>query len=139
MADFVFRKMTTGNVAELYAIDNGAGALEDGDIASVDSSGQLAKVTNGSALEDLVLVRGDAAANLTDVPVIWLDNTVVIEGTMKGTLGNVGDVVAIDVTSGVITVEAKGAGNPAQFVIRKIVDSTAKTVQVTRFTGDKVT
>lgn len=139
MGDFTFRRMTTGNVPELDAITNGTTALEDGDIASIDGDGLLAKVTDGSALEDLVLVLGAADASEANVPVIWLDNTVVIEGTFTGTLGDVGDKVAIRVATNVITVEPVAASQPAQFVIRRIIDATAKTVELTRFTGDKVT
>jgi len=138
MADFEFRKMTTGNVPEIQEFTADT-ALEAGDIAVIDGDGEAEKVADGTAAIDLVLVLADAEADDTGVPCIWLDPTVVIEGTFTGTLGDVGDQCAIKVDTNVITVEPVAASQPAQFVIRDIVDATAQTVLLVRTTEDKVT
>lgn len=131
MGDFTFKRMVRGMFPEISAFTAG-GTLEEGDLATLNASSQLIKVTNASTAEDLYLVLQAAVATDTDVAAIDLDQDTVIEGVQSGTLGDAGDVVGIDVTGGNITVEAVGAGAPSQFRIVRIEDATGQVVQVRR-------
>ena len=132
MADFTIVRSLIG---DSYEIRQGTAdeALEAGDICNFDSDGELEVVDDAADEEDLVIVLQDAAVDETGVDYVWLDPWILIEGTMKGTLGKVGDIVHLDVTSNVITVEAAAAGagqKLGRFMIREVVDAT--TVRVVR-------
>lgn len=124
-------------VGDTYEISYGIAdeALEEGDICNFDADGELEKVGDNADEQDLVIVLADAAIDETNVPYVWLDPWILIEGTAKGTVGDVGDFQSIDVTTNVITVEATSTAGLERFQLREIVDATAKTVRVTRVMG----
>ena len=125
-------------VGDTYEIKYGTAdeALEEGDICNLDASGELEKVGNDADEQDLVIVLADAEADETGVPYVWLDPWIEIEGTYTaaGTLGDPGDLLKVDVTSNVITMEAATAAL-GRFMLREIVDTTNETIRVTRITG----
>lgn len=130
MGDFRVVKSLIGHAPEIeYATADEA--LEEGDLANFDSDNELEKVDDNDVAIDLVIVLQDAAADETNVPFIRLDPWVLIEGTAKGTVGQIGSMQSIDVTTDVITVETSTLPSTGRFKIRKVVDATAKTVQLT--------
>lgn len=131
MADFRIVKSLIGETYEIHNDGVAAEALEAGDIGNFTSS-TIEKVDDNDTASDLVLVLADADSGGTGVPYVWLDPWILIEGTAKGTVGGVGSMQSIDVTSSVITVETSTLQSTAQFRLRKVVDATAKTVQLTR-------
>ena len=135
MGDFTFRKMSRGSFPEVEYFTADV-ALEAGDLAILDGDSELEKITDGATAFDIYLVLQDAAANETEVGAIYLDEDMILETTFTGALIAVGEEVAVRVASGVITVEAKGASQPTQFLLTKIVDATAQTVQVRRAPGN---
>jgi len=137
MGDCIFRKASYGTTPDVeYATADEA--LEEGDLVNFDGDGEMEKLDDAADEVDIALVLADADADDTDVPYVWLGPDVLIEGAM-GTLGKVGELVAVDVTSNVITFTAAPAGGPARFIIRKIVDSTNKKVLVSRIYDAYVT
>ena len=123
MADFKYIKSLTGNAPEIQTAVADA-ALEEGDICHFDADNELSKLADGGFEVDIVLVLADADADETGVPYIWLDSWIVIEGTVKGTQGDVGDLYHIDVTTNVQKFEAATIWAGKQFINRKNVSST---------------
>lgn len=135
MADFKIVKSLVGDTYEIkYATADEA--LEEGDICNFDGDGELEKVDDDADEQDLVIVLADADTDETDVPYVWLDPWIEIEGTYTsaGTLGDVGDLLKIDVTNNVITMEAATAAL-GRFMLREITDSTNETIRVVRAFG----
>lgn len=131
MADFRFVKTLWGNTPDLYT-GTADEALEAGDLCNFDGDGELEKLDNNAAESDIVLVLEDAVVDQTGVQYMWVDPGVIIEGTMVGTLGKVGDLVGIDDTAGVLSFEAAAGSVPAKFQIREIVDVATKTIRAVR-------
>jgi hypothetical protein len=132
MGDIRFVKTLWGNAPEMDTATADE-ALEEGDIANFDGDSELEKIDADATEWDLVLVMEDADADQTGVQFMWIDPGVVLEGVMAGTLGDVGDLVGIDVNSNVCEF---GGGGPAMFMIRKIVDATTQTIQAVRVYKD---
>jgi hypothetical protein len=116
-ADF---KIVKSLVGDTYEIDYATAdeALEAGDLCNFDGDNELEKVDDNATETDLVIVLTDADADATGIPFVWLDPWILIEGTAKGTVGDVGDWQSIDVTSNVIKVETSTLQSTAKFVIR---------------------
>lgn len=129
MADFRYVKSLVGNTPEMGTATADA-ALEAGDICHFDADNELSKLADGGFETDIVLVLADAEADEEDIPYIWLDSWIVIEGDVKGTQGDVGDYYHIDVTSNVMKFEAATIWAGKQFMNRKNVD--ADTSQMVR-------
>lgn len=128
MADMRFVKTLWGDSPDMDTATADE-ALEAGDIGNFDADSEIEKIDADATESDLVLVLQDADADETGVQFMWLDPGVVIEGTMTGTLGDVGDLVGVDIDTGACVF---GGAGPAKFQIRKIIDATAKTVQCVR-------
>lgn len=129
MADFTFVKSLVGDVPEMK-IGKAHAALERGDIGYFTSN-RIAKVADNAAQHDLVLVMSDASAQDDDVEYMWLDEWVLIEGSVKGTIAAVGQSVHIDVTSNNIKFELDGTTQAlARFIVREVTG--ASTVRATR-------
>lgn len=133
MADFRIVRSLVGDTYEIkYATADEA--LEAGDICNFDTDNELEKVDDNADEHDLVIVLADADANEEDVPYVWLDPWIEIEGTAGGTLPEVGDLLKIDVTGNDIELE-DATGDLARFMLREIVDSSDKTIRAVRITG----
>lgn len=128
MADFRFIKSLVGDTPEIQS-GTLAETVEAGDIGNFTSS-TIEKVDDNDTATDLVLILegGDAADT---VPFIWLDPWILIEGTAKGTVGGIGSMQSIDVTSNVITVETSTLQSTGRFRLRSIEDATNKVVRLT--------
>lgn len=130
MGDFRVVKSLIGETYEIRDDGVAAEALEAGDLGNFTSS-TIEKVDDNDKATDLVLVLEDADSGATGVSYVWLDPWILIEGTAKGTVGGVGSMQSIDVTSNVITVETSVLQSTGRFRLRKIVDATNKIVQLT--------
>ena len=135
-ADFVYVKSLVGSSPEIaYAVADAI--LEKGDICHFDGDNELSKLADGGFERDLVIVMDDAIADETDIPYIWLDSWIVIEGLVKGTQGDVGDLYHIDVSSNVQKFEAATIVAGKAFINRKNVSATLN--QMTRFFAGEAT
>lgn len=134
MADF---RIVRSLVGDTYEIRYGTAdeALEEGDICNFDADGELEKVDNDAAEQDLVIVLADADADETDVPYVWLHPWIEIEGLMTGTVGDVGDIVKLDVTTDVIKFEATSAALGRFMLTETAVGGTAAKCRAVRVFG----
>jgi hypothetical protein len=125
-------------VGDTYEICYGTAdeALEAGDICNFDGDSELEKVDDDADEHDLVIVLEDAEADQTDVPYVWLDPWILIEGDFKGTMGDVGDIAKLDVTTNEIQLEPTTAAL-GRFMIREIDPNgdDADLVRATRIFG----
>lgn len=132
MGDFRVVGTMIGTASPPLYYADAAEALEEGDMANLDSSSELEKCDDASVLErDLVVVAHDAALGASDVGYYWLmPGVTIVEGTMS-TPGAVGDLIGVDYASGDGKFVAAAANMPARFMIIKVVDSD--TVQCVRW------
>lgn len=131
MGDFRLVKSLVGDTVEIHNDGVAAEALEEGDLGNFTSS-TIEKVDDNDTASDLVLVLAAAASGGTGVPYVWLDPWVEIEGVAKGTVGGLGAMQSIDVTTNVITVETSTLQTTAQFRLRSVENATTKVVRLTR-------
>lgn len=110
-------------------------ALEAGDICNFDGSSELEKVDDDADEQDLVLVLEDAEADDTGIPYVWLHPWIEIEGLMKGSVGDVGDIVKLDVDSNDIKFEATSAALGRFMLTEVAVGGDADKVRAVRITG----
>jgi len=134
MADFRIVRSMLGTTYDIrYATADEA--LEEGDICNFDGDGELEKVDNDASEQDLVIVLEDADADQTDVPYVWLMPWIEIEGLMTGTVGDVGDIVKLDVTTDVIKFEATTAALGRFMLTETAVGGTAAKCRAVRVFG----
>jgi hypothetical protein len=134
MADFRIVRSLVGDTYEIkYATADEA--LEEGDICNFDADAELEKVDNDADEQDLVIVLADADADEEDVPYVWLHPWIEIEGLMNGTVGDVGDIVKLDVTANVIKFEAATAALGRFMLTETGVGGTAAKCRAVRVFG----
>jgi hypothetical protein len=127
MGDMTFRKLRLGNAPELGSALAG-GTLEEGDIGKFDTNSAIVKMAVNETAADLVLVLNDAASG-EEVSYIRLRQGVIIEGVQQTAVGDVGDLVGIDLDTTTCTFGGTGT---AFFEITAVVDATARIVQAER-------
>lgn len=140
MADFKFVRALNGMTPQSELMTAG-GAMEVGDIvvyADDTNVGPLTEVTKAgdaatrATMAGLCLGKhqedGDAIADGDLIQVLPFTDDLILEGTQSDTLEGVGTAVDLDVTSAVQSVVTTATAPFAR--IYKIVDATAKTVQL---------
>lgn len=130
MGDFRIVKSLVGDTYEIHNDGTAAEALEEGDLGNFTSS-TIEKVDDNDTATDLVIVLADADSGGTGVPYVFLDPWIEIEGTAKGTVGGIGSMQSIDVSTNVITVETSTLQSTGRFRLRSIEDATNKIVRLT--------
>ena len=139
MADFTFVRALNGMTPQTE-LRTAGGAMEVGDLVVFGTSGEdiAAKVTKaGDAATRATLAGvcqgkhqedGEAIADGDLIQMMPLTSDMLLECTQSDTLGDVGDSLDLNVASDVQTVVATAAAPMAK--IFKIVDTTAKTIQI---------
>lgn len=129
-------KVIKSLVGDTYEIQTGIAneTLEAGDLCNFDANSELEKVDDGDTAQDFAVVLEDAEADQTGVRYVWADPWILLEGTQTGDIGEVGELLEVDIDSSTCTV-APATGALARFVIRSVEDEANKVVRFTRITG----
>jgi hypothetical protein len=125
-ADFEVIRSTTGNGWEVFDASAGA-AMAAGDLVALQADDYFDKVADEAARVDAITLS-DASAQGDAIKVVWWAPTIIVRGVMSGTIGVVGGLVGINVTSNVITFETNTELVHGRIV--NIVDADDKIVDV---------
>lgn len=132
--DFKVVKSLVGDTYEIQDDGIANEVLEAGDLCNFDADGELEKVDDQDTAQDFAVVLEDTVADQTGVRYVWADPWILLEATQTGTIGDVGELLEVDIDTAACTL-APATGALARFVIRSVEDETAKTVRVVRITG----
>jgi hypothetical protein len=134
MGDMKVVKSMVGDTWEIRDDGIANEVLEEGDLCNFDADGELEKVDDGDTAHDLAIVLEDTVADQTGVKYVMVEPWLEIQGTQTGTIGDVGELLEIDIDTAACTV-APATGKLARFKITKVIDATNKIVRFHRVYG----